>query len=65
VAAGNTESSPGWDTSWLAELTYDLINRQFVCGKCPKPVTIQYLHAAVVSKCIKWVIAAYAMQRFE
>jgi len=26
-----------------AELVYDLINRQFLCGKCPKPVTIQYL----------------------
>jgi len=26
---------------------YDLFNRQFLCGKfdkCPKPVTIQYLH---------------------
>jgi len=32
----------------LAELIYDLINRQYLCGKCRKPVTIQYLHAAAL-----------------
>jgi len=37
------ESSPVWDNSCLAELIYDLINRQFLCRRCPKPVTIQYL----------------------
>jgi len=41
----NIESSPVWDTSSLAEIIYDLLNRQFLCGKCPKPVTIQYLLA--------------------
>jgi len=40
------ESSPVWDTSCLAELIYDLNNKQFLCGKCPKPVTIQYLRLA-------------------
>jgi len=38
------ESSPVWDTFCLAELIYDLIDRQFLCEKCCKPVTIQYLH---------------------
>jgi len=33
-----------WDTSCLADLIYHLINRHFLCGRCPKPVTIQYLH---------------------
>jgi len=37
------ESSPVWDTSFLAELIYDLINRQIICGKCPKWVRVQYL----------------------
>jgi len=32
------ESPPAWDTSWLAELIHNLINRQFLCGKSPKPV---------------------------
>jgi len=36
------ESSPVWDTSCLTELIYDLINMQFLWGKCLKPVTIQY-----------------------
>jgi len=46
--AVNIESSPVWDTSFLAELIYDhIIIRQFVCGKCPNPVTIQYLRPAV------------------
>jgi len=44
----NIESSPVWDTSCPADQIYDLINRQFLCGKCPKPVTIQYLPAVVV-----------------
>jgi len=39
----NIESSPFWDTSCLTELICDLINMQFLCGKCPKTVTIQYL----------------------
>jgi len=39
----NIESSPVWDTSCLVELFYDAINKQFLCGKCSKPVTIEYL----------------------
>jgi len=39
----NIESSPVWDTSRLAELIYNLINKQFSRGNCSKPVTIQYL----------------------
>jgi len=42
------ESSPVWDTSFLAELIYDGINRQFIHGAFPKPVTIQYLHELLV-----------------
>jgi len=38
----NVESSPVRDTSCLAELIQDLTNSQFLCGKCPKPVTIIY-----------------------
>jgi len=44
VRYANIESSPVSDTSCLVKQIYDLINRQFLCGKCPKPVTIQYLH---------------------
>jgi len=36
------ESSPVWDTSCLTELIYYLIDRQCLCGKCPKTVQIQY-----------------------
>jgi len=36
------ESSPVWETSCLAELIYNLINRQLL-WECRKPVTIQYL----------------------
>jgi len=39
----NIESSPVLDTSCLTEQIYELINRQFLCVKSPKPVTIQYL----------------------
>jgi len=39
------KSSPVWDTSCLVELTYDLINRRFLCGMCTKPGTIQYFHS--------------------
>jgi len=39
---GNIESPPVWDTFCLAELIYDIINRQFICGNCPKPAKIQY-----------------------
>jgi len=28
----------------VTELIYDLIIRQFLCGKSPEPVKIQYLH---------------------
>jgi len=44
----NIESSLVWDTSCLAELIDYLINVQFLCGKCPIPVTIQYLLPVVV-----------------
>jgi len=44
----NIESSPVWDNSCLDELIYDLIVRQFLCGKCPKTVTIQYLHTGEI-----------------
>jgi len=44
----NIESSPVWDTSCLSELIFDLIYRQFLCVKCPKSVTIQYLHTSAV-----------------
>jgi len=37
LACANIESSPVWDTSCLAELIYDRINEQFLCGKGPKP----------------------------
>jgi len=32
----------------MAELIYDLINRQFLCSKCPKQVKIQYLRSVEV-----------------
>jgi len=41
--AENIESSLVWDNSCLDELIHDLINRQFLCGKYPKPVTIKYM----------------------
>jgi len=37
------ESSPVCDTSWRTGLIYDLFNKYFLCGTCPKPLTIQYL----------------------
>jgi len=43
IQVANIESSPLWNTSCLSELIYDLINRQFLRGKCPRTVTIQYL----------------------
>jgi len=42
----NIESSPILDTSCGTELIYDLIDRQLLYVKCPKPVTIQYLRPA-------------------
>jgi len=45
----NIELPPVWDTSWLAELIYDFINRQFLCGMCSKLVTTKYLQTAVRS----------------
>jgi len=42
----NNESSPVWDTFRQAESIYDLINMQFLCGKCSKLVMIQYSPAA-------------------
>jgi len=44
IPLAKIESSPVWGTSCLTELIYDLISRQFLCGKCPTPVAIQYLH---------------------
>jgi len=41
LLSANIELSPFWNTSCLAELTYDLINNQCLCRKCSKPVTIQ------------------------
>jgi len=43
----NIELSPVWDTSFLAELIYNVIIRQYLCGKCLKPVTIQYFVLSV------------------
>jgi len=37
------------DTSSMAELIYDIINRQFLSRKCPKPVKIQLLPTALAS----------------
>jgi len=34
----NIESSLVWDTSCIAELIYDLVNWEFLCRNCPKPV---------------------------
>jgi len=48
----NIESSPVWDNSSLAKLIYELISRQFLCGKYLKPVTIQYLQAARLAACL-------------
>jgi len=42
------ESSPVLDISCLAELIYDLINKQLLCKECPKPVTIQCLRSVAV-----------------
>jgi len=42
-AGANIESSEVWGTSCLLKKLIDLISRQFSCGKCPKPWTIQYL----------------------
>jgi len=42
------ESSSVWDAFCLVELIYDLINRQFLGGKCPNPVKIQLLRKVVV-----------------
>jgi len=47
VLFAKIESSPVWEISCLAEPIYDLINSQFLCNKCLKPVTIQYLFAGV------------------
>jgi len=35
----------------MFELIYDFINKQFVCGKCPKPMKIQYLNAELIVDC--------------
>jgi len=36
------ESLPVWDTSYLPELIYNLINRLLLCRKCLKPGKIQF-----------------------
>jgi len=41
------KSSPVWDSFCLAEFSYDLINKQLLCEKCPKPVTIQNMPPTV------------------
>jgi len=38
---GNIWSLSVWDTSCLAELIYNIINRQLLCRKCPKPVNFR------------------------
>jgi len=48
----NIELPPVWNTSYLAELIYDLNSRQFLRGKGPTPVTIQYLSTAVADNII-------------
>jgi len=45
----NIECSPVRDTSYLAELIYDLINRQLICRKFPNPVKTQYLQKEMKS----------------
>jgi len=42
LACANIELSPVSDTSCMLNYLIYLINRQYLCGKCPKPVTIQY-----------------------
>jgi len=42
----NIESSQVWGTSCLADVIHDLISKHFLCRKCPKPVTIEYLPPA-------------------
>jgi len=43
IPALNIESSTVSDTSCPAELIYDLIDMQFLCGRCAKLAMIQYL----------------------
>jgi len=43
------KASPVSDTSRLAELIYNLINRQLYAGTVPKPVQIHFLQPALTS----------------
>jgi len=56
----NTELSQVWCTSCMAELIFDLIDRQFLCKKYQKPVTIKYLRTGItppVAGIDKWVLS--------
>jgi len=53
VRVAKIESSPVWDTFCLAELIYNLFNRQLLSEKCPKPVTIQLLWTGVLQFVLK------------
>jgi len=44
ATVANIESSPIWDPSCLLNQLIYIINRQYLCGKCLKPVTIQDFH---------------------
>jgi len=58
------ESSPVWDTFCINELIYDLNNGQFLCGKCPKPVTIQYM-PPTSSECLSFFCSSSAPDMFN
>jgi len=49
----NNELSPVSDTSGLLKKLIYLINKQYLCGECLKPVTIQYLLPAML-KSVLW-----------
>jgi len=62
VRWANLESSQVWGISCLAELIYDLINRQLICRKYLKPVEIKYLPTVQwrhVSKCVYIILCTY------
>jgi len=61
--ASKIEYSPIWDIFCLAEIIYDLVNKPFLCRKCPKPIKIEFLPPGEPTKRINLMMTLVKAQR--